>query len=148
MNFFTILIFSSSLSLGNCSTTDHKAELNSANLSSKDVSIDSTMVTPATSYNTNSATAIKNEKKNNLIPDQNQAKNRNEQKTINPINVKLTTDQFPDDKLFDKLLKLYVSATGVVNYKGLKTKEADFDQYLADLGKATPTSKWSREIDQ
>lgn len=64
--------------------------------------------------------------------------------TTNNTEAKPTVALAPDHVLFDQLLKKYVSTSGVVDYKGLKTKEADLDKYLAEMAKEIPTSKWSR----
>ncbi len=45
---------------------------------------------------------------------------------------------------YDRLLKKYVSAQGLVNYKALKADPAALDQYLALLSKNPPAAAWSK----
>ena len=45
---------------------------------------------------------------------------------------------------FDNLLQKYVSASGVVNYSGLKNDQAALDKYLAALSKQAPGKSWSK----
>lgn len=45
---------------------------------------------------------------------------------------------------FDRLLKKHVNAQGLVNYKGFKADEKEFNQYLAALSKNPPTASWSK----
>ncbi|WP_460549065.1 DUF547 domain-containing protein [Hymenobacter daeguensis] len=49
-----------------------------------------------------------------------------------------------DHSAFDKLLKKHVSAQGLVDYKGFKTDEKAFDQYLALLSKNPPAASWPK----
>jgi hypothetical protein len=49
-----------------------------------------------------------------------------------------------DHGAYDRLLKKYVSAKGLVNYKGLKADEAALNQYLAQLSKSAPATSWSK----
>lgn len=49
-----------------------------------------------------------------------------------------------DHSTFDKLLKKYVNAQGLVNYKGWKTDQAAFNQYLQFLSKNPPAATWSK----
>ncbi len=56
------------------------------------------------------------------------------QKTIN----------FHQHKLWDNLLQQTVDASGRVDYKLLKTMEAQLDQYLLQLDKNVPNAGWSR----
>ncbi len=49
-----------------------------------------------------------------------------------------------DHSAFDRLLRQHVNAKGLVNYKGFKTDEKEFNQYLAQLSKNPPTAAWSR----
>lgn len=48
----------------------------------------------------------------------------------------------PDHAIFDRLLTAYVTGTGTVNYKGLKTKMDTLDSYLKQLIDAPPASDW------
>ncbi len=50
----------------------------------------------------------------------------------------------PNHKNFGALLKKYVSASGDVNYKGLKADYESLKNYLSELAKETPKSDWSR----
>ncbi|MEO8116486.1 MAG: DUF547 domain-containing protein [Bacteroidota bacterium] len=45
---------------------------------------------------------------------------------------------------FENILQKYVSASGVVNYTGLKKDEASLDKYLATLSKDAPSKSWSK----
>ncbi|OWP63173.1 hypothetical protein CDA63_10715 [Hymenobacter amundsenii] len=45
---------------------------------------------------------------------------------------------------FDKLLKKYVNSQGRVNYKGFKSEEKAFNDYLAQLSKNPPTAADSK----
>jgi hypothetical protein len=54
------------------------------------------------------------------------------------------TSALVDHGAFDKLLKKHVSAQGLVDYKGFKTDEAGFNQYLALLSKNPPAANWSK----
>ena len=47
-------------------------------------------------------------------------------------------------KDFDAILKKYVSASGVVNYSGLKNDRANLNAYMEALAKETPQSSWSK----
>ena len=49
-----------------------------------------------------------------------------------------------DHSSFDQLLRTYVSSSGVVNYSGLKGKEATLDAYLVKLGENVPSSSEAR----
>ncbi|UOG77103.1 DUF547 domain-containing protein [Hymenobacter tibetensis] len=49
-----------------------------------------------------------------------------------------------DHSAYDKLLKKYVNEKGLVNYKGWKTEQAAFNQYLQLLSKNAPTNSWSK----
>lgn len=49
-----------------------------------------------------------------------------------------------DHSAFDKLLKKYVNAQGLVDYKGWKTDQAAFNQYLALLSKNPPAASLSK----
>lgn len=48
-------------------------------------------------------------------------------------------------KSFDALLQKYVSASGTVNYKGLKKDEAVLESYIGILAKQIPDKSWSRD---
>ena len=50
----------------------------------------------------------------------------------------------PDHSIFDRLLKEYVSSSGKVNYKGMKTKMDSLDKYLLELRTIAPASDWKR----
>ena len=50
----------------------------------------------------------------------------------------------PEHSLFDALLRQYVSSSGKVNYKGLKSNQAKLDAYLETLEKNPPQNSWSR----
>ncbi len=47
-------------------------------------------------------------------------------------------------QIFNGLLQKYVSATGAVNYAGLKKDQKALDTYLNELAEATPTASWSK----
>jgi hypothetical protein len=49
-----------------------------------------------------------------------------------------------DHSAYDRLLKKYVNAKGLVNYKGLKADEAALNQYLAQLSKNPPAANASK----
>ena len=49
-----------------------------------------------------------------------------------------------DHGAFDALLKKHVSAKGLVDYKGFKTDEKAFNQYLEMLSKNAPAGDWSK----
>jgi hypothetical protein len=51
----------------------------------------------------------------------------------------------PNHETWDALLKKYVSSTGKVNYKGLKTEAAKLNEYTTQLAKNHPESAWSKE---
>lgn len=46
---------------------------------------------------------------------------------------------------FNTLLQKYVSASGTVNYKGLKKEEAVLETYIRTLAKQIPDKSWSRD---
>lgn len=50
----------------------------------------------------------------------------------------------PDHSILDRLLNEYVSSTGKVNYKGLKTKMDTLDSYLLELKAHAPASDWTK----
>ncbi|GAB3547341.1 DUF547 domain-containing protein [Spirosoma fluminis] len=49
-----------------------------------------------------------------------------------------------DHSAFDRLLKKYVNDKGLVNYKGFKSEEKVFNDYLAMLSKNAPAASWSK----
>lgn len=49
-----------------------------------------------------------------------------------------------DHSSFDRLLKKHVNEKGLVNYKGFKADEKEFNQYLALLSKNPPAASWSK----
>lgn len=49
-----------------------------------------------------------------------------------------------DHSSYDRLLKKYVTDKGLVNYKGFKADEKEFNQYLALLSKNPPAASWSK----
>ena len=49
-----------------------------------------------------------------------------------------------DHGSYDRLLKKYVTDKGLVNYKGFKADEKEFNQYLALLSKNPPAANWSK----
>lgn len=51
----------------------------------------------------------------------------------------------PTHKEWDGMLAAHVSSSGVVDYKGLKVKEAELDQYLTTLAEIAPQPSWSSE---
>jgi hypothetical protein len=51
----------------------------------------------------------------------------------------------PSHADFDALLKKYVSATGKVNYKGLKTEKAALESYILTLSDNMPAKEWSKD---
>lgn len=53
----------------------------------------------------------------------------------------------PSHQQWDKLLKKYVNAAGLVNYKGFQKDKADLDSYLKLLSDNPPQSSWN-ENDQ
>ncbi|MEL6355773.1 MAG: DUF547 domain-containing protein [Bacteroidota bacterium] len=50
----------------------------------------------------------------------------------------------PNHDAWDAIAKTYISSSGVVNYTGLKGKEATLDAYLDDLANQSPTADWGR----
>lgn len=54
-------------------------------------------------------------------------------------------DNTPDHTVFDKILKQYVSASGKVNYKGIKADIVRLDSYLATLESTKMDDTWSRK---
>lgn len=49
-----------------------------------------------------------------------------------------------DHGSYDKLLKKYVSAKGLVNYKGLKADQKELNSYLDLLSKNAPAASWTK----
>jgi hypothetical protein len=60
------------------------------------------------------------------------------------ITEEILVSVIPDHSAFDELLKKFVSATGVVNYKGLKSEVDKLNSYLSKLDKNPINSDWSR----
>ena len=52
--------------------------------------------------------------------------------------------QKADHLAWDKLLRLYVTSTGKVNYAGLKAKKSELDAYLQHLAERPVAEDWSR----
>jgi hypothetical protein len=50
-----------------------------------------------------------------------------------------------DHGAFDRLLKKHVNEKGMVNYKGFKADQKEFDLYLNRLSKNPPASSWSKK---
>ena len=50
----------------------------------------------------------------------------------------------PDHSIFDRFLNKYVSSTGKVNYKGMKTQMDSLDAYITELRGTFPSSDWGR----
>lgn len=50
----------------------------------------------------------------------------------------------PDHTAFDRLLKKHVDDKGLVNYKGFKSDEKEFNAYLDLLSKNPPADKWTK----
>ncbi|TGD82267.1 DUF547 domain-containing protein [Hymenobacter wooponensis] len=50
-----------------------------------------------------------------------------------------------DHSGYDRLLKKYVNEKGLVNYKGLKANQKEFNQYLQLLSKNPPAASWSKQ---
>ena len=61
-----------------------------------------------------------------------------------PAYAAAATGALVDHSAYDQLLKKYVNAQGLVNYKGLKADEKAFNQYLELLSKNPPAADWSR----
>ena len=55
------------------------------------------------------------------------------------------TDAAPSHAAFDALLRRYVSPSGAVDYRGLKTEHAALESYLQTLSADTPTDDWTRD---
>ena len=49
-----------------------------------------------------------------------------------------------DHSSYDRLLKKFVTDKGLVNYKGFKADEQEFNRYLALLSKNPPAASWSK----
>lgn len=58
--------------------------------------------------------------------------------------VAATSPAAVDHGSYDKLLKKYVSAKGLVNYKGLKADQQALNSYLDMLSKNAPAASWSK----
>ncbi len=63
------------------------------------------------------------------------------------IAVTILAQKAPSHLQWDKLLKKYVNAAGLVNYKGFLKDKADLDSYLKLLSDNAPQNSWS-ENDQ
>ena len=50
----------------------------------------------------------------------------------------------PSHEAWDALLKKYVSATGKVNYKGIKADKTKLEDYLKTLSSDAPEASWSK----
>lgn len=61
-----------------------------------------------------------------------------------PTYAAAATGALVDHGAYDRLLKKYVNAQGLVNYQGFKADEKDFNQYLALLSKNPPAANWSK----
>ncbi len=53
------------------------------------------------------------------------------------------SDHPPSNQLYTQILQKYVNSKGLVNYKGLKSDKAEFEQYLKLLSSNAPSDKWS-----
>lgn len=53
------------------------------------------------------------------------------------------SDHPPSNQVYTKILQKYVNSSGLVNYKGLKSDKAEFDQYLNLLSANVPSDKWN-----
>jgi len=49
-----------------------------------------------------------------------------------------------DHSSYDRLLKKFVTDKGLVNYKGFKADEQEFNRYLALLSENPPAASWSK----
>ena len=49
----------------------------------------------------------------------------------------------PSNQLYTQILQKYVNSRGLVNYNGLKSDKAEFEQYLNLLSSNAPSDKWS-----
>ena len=72
--------------------------------------------------------------------------------TLNPALLPVATYQavaaagpVVDHSSYDRLLKKYVTDKGLVNYKGFKADEQEFNRYLALLSKNPPAASWSQQ---
>ena len=54
-------------------------------------------------------------------------------------------DAAPSHAAFDALLRRYVSSSGAVDYRGLKSEHAALKSYLQTLSDNTPSDDWSRD---
>ena len=61
-----------------------------------------------------------------------------------PTYAATATSAVVDHGAYDRLLKKHVNAQGLVNYKGFKADEKEFNQYLALLSKNPPAADWSK----
>ncbi|MGI4873826.1 MAG: DUF547 domain-containing protein [Janthinobacterium lividum] len=61
-----------------------------------------------------------------------------------PVYAEAATGPLVDHSAYDRLLKKYVNAQGLVDYKGFKADEKVFNQYLDQLSKTPPAASWSK----
>ncbi len=52
--------------------------------------------------------------------------------------------ELPNHSIFDKILKKYVNKSGKVDYKSLKLRESELDNYLINLENNVPQSNWEK----
>lgn len=57
----------------------------------------------------------------------------------------IMASEAPDHSIYNKLLQTYVSASGTVDYEGLKTQEKKLDDYLVYLSSNGPNADWSEK---
>ncbi len=50
----------------------------------------------------------------------------------------------PDHSIWDRYVHKYVSSTGIVKYKSMKTRMDTLDSYLLELREHAPNSKWTK----
>ena len=50
----------------------------------------------------------------------------------------------PDHKIWDELLKKYVSDNGFMDYKGIISEKAKFEKYLDQLSANAPSDSWTK----
>src|SRR5690606_30838916 len=65
-------------------------------------------------------------------------------KNIPKVEEKTVVITKPDHKTFDALLKKYVSASGKVNYRGLKTDIGELEKYTLLLAENPVQKSWSK----
>jgi len=59
------------------------------------------------------------------------------------ISLNTFAQKAPSHQQWDKLVKKYVNASGMVNYKGFKNDKSDLDAYLKTLSSNAPQTNWS-----